>query len=484
MNDKDHFSSGREDAQSDHFGESIDDLNQALHANPNSAEAYFKRGNVYTEFGDYQKAINDYDLSIAINPEVASPYFNRGNAYYRLGQFEKAIEDYTAAIDIDPQLPEAYCNRGLTFYRMHKKKMALPDFQTAAALLDNRGQRESCFLALQFVLLLDPEIIKRRLQAEAIRPAPLNIRISKERIHLNFEAMSKTHPASLLKLLIRERANSIVSHARSVQAIPAESLTLDSFEDPFTPINPLLLVTAISCSIVRNQDFCFFLSRYVKGRDVSGLEAQLLQLPAFDNEEALARFLALEEAYVEALRSIVVEDIIYLSGGEQLIFESSFGGGDPTSIIEQYWQAINSNDNPEDWDFSAYNVMWRAWILASPALLILTPKCLEARLSEYGFQINDDIHTARKYYEENLMNVNRQINVLLQSSLPKETKILELRNFKQSQLNAQKLVNRAFRLYEWNPAEITADYMGASIKNIVSDILDDILPDGEDEEVQ
>jgi len=48
-------------------------------------------------------AIKIYDKAIELNPNFAEAYYNRGNAYSDLKQYERAIEDYNKAIELNPE---------------------------------------------------------------------------------------------------------------------------------------------------------------------------------------------------------------------------------------------------------------------------------------------------------------------------------------------------------------------------------------------
>jgi tetratricopeptide (TPR) repeat protein len=47
-------------------------------------------------------AIADCSELIRLNPQDAAAYFNRGYIYGELGEFDAAITDFTRAIDLDP----------------------------------------------------------------------------------------------------------------------------------------------------------------------------------------------------------------------------------------------------------------------------------------------------------------------------------------------------------------------------------------------
>ena len=57
--------------------------------------------------GDYDSAIADYTQAIRLNPNDADAYYNRGNVYVKKGDFVKARADFEAALRIDPNDADA-----------------------------------------------------------------------------------------------------------------------------------------------------------------------------------------------------------------------------------------------------------------------------------------------------------------------------------------------------------------------------------------
>ena len=54
-----------------------------------------------------------YTKSIEIDPQYALAYYNRGVIHHEKGEYEKAVEDYTDTIRINPKMAVAYHNRGV-----------------------------------------------------------------------------------------------------------------------------------------------------------------------------------------------------------------------------------------------------------------------------------------------------------------------------------------------------------------------------------
>jgi len=70
----------------------------------------------------------------------------------------------------------------------------------------------------------------------------------------------------------------------------------------YSPVNPLLLISAISISLTRKVDYKSFLLRYAEGLEVHGLEHAFIRLPLILTEkDNIERIVESEDNYVEAL---------------------------------------------------------------------------------------------------------------------------------------------------------------------------------------
>jgi len=83
-------------------------FNNAIKINPQYMEAYFHRGNVYDEMGDYEKAVVDYNRAIKLNPLYIDAYLFRGLAYNNLGKLNKAIADIKKAARLGDQFAQKF----------------------------------------------------------------------------------------------------------------------------------------------------------------------------------------------------------------------------------------------------------------------------------------------------------------------------------------------------------------------------------------
>jgi tetratricopeptide (TPR) repeat protein len=117
--------------------EGIAACTRILVVNPKAAWAYYDRGNVYHDKGDYDRAIADYDQAIRIDPKHALAYNNRGNAYHDKGDHDRAIADFDQVIRLVPKYALAYNNRGLVYQDKGDYDRAIFDFDQVIRLVPN-----------------------------------------------------------------------------------------------------------------------------------------------------------------------------------------------------------------------------------------------------------------------------------------------------------------------------------------------------------
>ena len=77
--------------------EAIEDFNKAIELNPKLIFAWFNKGNILLEAGDYNSAMQCFAKAIEIDAEFGPAYFNRGLTYMQLGNKQKAFEDLSKA---------------------------------------------------------------------------------------------------------------------------------------------------------------------------------------------------------------------------------------------------------------------------------------------------------------------------------------------------------------------------------------------------
>lgn len=109
----------------------IREMTRAIEQDSSDAQAYFKRGNAFSNMGDYDRAIEDLSKTIELRPSDSMAFNNRGMAHLCIGEFTEAIVDLSRSIEIDPGYRDAYHNRGLAYSELESLDEAIADITRA-----------------------------------------------------------------------------------------------------------------------------------------------------------------------------------------------------------------------------------------------------------------------------------------------------------------------------------------------------------------
>jgi tetratricopeptide (TPR) repeat protein len=115
-------------------------LTDAMQNDPDSAFAYYGRGEEYSRNGDFDRAIGEYDAAIKIDANYANAYDSRGCTYASKGDHDRAIADFTEAIRINPKESFYYRHRGDTYSDKKNYDKAIADFTEAVNLELNEAK--------------------------------------------------------------------------------------------------------------------------------------------------------------------------------------------------------------------------------------------------------------------------------------------------------------------------------------------------------
>jgi tetratricopeptide (TPR) repeat protein len=152
--------------------EKLECYTRAIELDPNCAEAYADRGDLYYAKGNYAAAIYDFGKLIKLQPLSAETYFARGQAYSKQGDIEDALQDFTSAIKLKPDYAEAYQNRAMLYSEQHAYTEAMADVQKALQL---GAQVDPDFVsALTRVLKSQPPAAPGEAKKTAAAPANLS----------------------------------------------------------------------------------------------------------------------------------------------------------------------------------------------------------------------------------------------------------------------------------------------------------------------
>lgn len=93
---------------------------------------YVNRGVINAALENYAAAANDYRTALTMNPEVAEAYHNRGNLWLLAQRYDEAIADYNKAIELNIAKPHvAILNRGITYEAQGQLQKAKKEYLLA-----------------------------------------------------------------------------------------------------------------------------------------------------------------------------------------------------------------------------------------------------------------------------------------------------------------------------------------------------------------
>lgn len=256
---------------------------------------------------------------------------------------------------------------------------------------------------------------------------------------LDIAAIRQMSALDGLKLLSEQRRLGILHQFNLFHRTNKGQLLSPLVARMYSPINPILLATAISISCVRSEDFHGCLEQYIVGLDITGFEDALLFLDSFEHNAELHEILSLEAKYVESAKTL------------------------GTELLIQKGRLINESFVP-----TMLDVYWGAWIAVNPIFVtspLLSPMDENAEAErfsasyasiDWSIRFNDAIHNAREQHEYQLDSINRDFNTVLQENLSADQKRQRLESIAVRQRVATLLVERSRTLYYWAPHEIEA----------------------------
>jgi TolA-binding protein len=152
----------------------IKTLTSRLASNPDDANAYYRRGQVYASKGAYNLAINDFNDTLRLNPRDVEAYNNRCWTRTVIGELQAALKDCNEALRLRPNFVDALDSRGLLNLKYGQARNAITDFDAALRInprltssLYGRGlakQRNGAIaegeLDISNAKAMDPNIVK------------------------------------------------------------------------------------------------------------------------------------------------------------------------------------------------------------------------------------------------------------------------------------------------------------------------------------
>jgi tetratricopeptide (TPR) repeat protein len=104
--------------------------NEALRANPNDVDAYYKRGLVYASNGQFNQALSDFDQALRIEPNDPETLNNRCWTRAVIGELQGALADCDKAIALRPTA-DVFDSRGFIYLKLGLLGRAIADYDAA-----------------------------------------------------------------------------------------------------------------------------------------------------------------------------------------------------------------------------------------------------------------------------------------------------------------------------------------------------------------
>jgi tetratricopeptide (TPR) repeat protein len=111
--------------------------------NTRDAVAYYRRGQFYARYAQFNRAISDFDEAIRLKPDDPEALNNRCWARTMLGDTTKALQDCNEALKLRPAYGDALDSRGLINLKLCHNTEALSDYDSAVRY--NPRQASSLF---------------------------------------------------------------------------------------------------------------------------------------------------------------------------------------------------------------------------------------------------------------------------------------------------------------------------------------------------
>ncbi|ORX90554.1 TPR-like protein [Basidiobolus meristosporus CBS 931.73] len=98
--------------------EALEDFNKSIEYDQSYVPSYIKKGAILLDAtGNYVSALEEYEKAANLNPDNADVYYHRGQVYLVLGEVDKAIEEYNKSISLNSDFPLSMIQLGVAQYK-------------------------------------------------------------------------------------------------------------------------------------------------------------------------------------------------------------------------------------------------------------------------------------------------------------------------------------------------------------------------------
>lgn len=107
--------------------EALQLANQAIASSPKEPKLYLARGYIHQYERRHQKAVDDFSKAIELEPDSMEAWQRRGEERFKLAQFKESVADFERVIQLQPQRAPHHWQLGISYYYtgQHQKGMRL-----------------------------------------------------------------------------------------------------------------------------------------------------------------------------------------------------------------------------------------------------------------------------------------------------------------------------------------------------------------------
>jgi tetratricopeptide (TPR) repeat protein len=193
--------------------EAIQDFSRVIELNPDYANAWHNRAEIYFDSGEYAKAIRDYTESLNRDPENRTALLKRGQSKLKLGKARAALDDFDQLIKLDEQQASVYVERGEAKRALGEWEGSASDFRKAIQLDQKLAY---AYQRAAWLMATCPE--------ERIRNASLAVQAARQAIELGEQTDFRNH--DVLAAALANDGKFVEARAevqRAIDAAPEEA---------------------------------------------------------------------------------------------------------------------------------------------------------------------------------------------------------------------------------------------------------------------
>ena len=162
------------------YKKALNSLNRAKQINPNIAETYFAKSDIFFKISEIKDAKNSLKKGLEIEPNNHKAIFQLGNILLMEKNYSGAIKLYDKSVKIKPDFWQAINNKGLAYFEQNQINRSIKLFEKAISIEENAEPLlglASCLrikdinLALQFAkkaLKKDPNYVNSAYRKEQL----------------------------------------------------------------------------------------------------------------------------------------------------------------------------------------------------------------------------------------------------------------------------------------------------------------------------